>query len=241
MQKLLVSGFVALFLFSSCIYLGGKRVKGNGNIITETRSVSSFDEVEVHGALDVYVSSGETSPVRIEGDENLMKYIVVDQDGDRLEIRTKSGYNLRPSRKMKIHVTSPRFVKLSVSGACNIIGENKIVTPDDLELHVSGAGDIRAEADAPKISASISGSGNVDLRGNTRDFDLDLSGAGKARCYDLMAENTRVSISGAGSAEVYASVELKANVSGAGSVRYKGNASKVDQQISGAGSVKKSD
>jgi hypothetical protein len=97
------------------------------------------------------------------------------------------------------------------------------------------------EADAPDLKASISGSGKVDLAGRTQNFDLDLSGAGKATCYDLMSGNTKVEISGAGSAEVFASVKLEARVSGAGSVKYKGNATNVQQQISGAGSVKKVD
>jgi Putative auto-transporter adhesin, head GIN domain len=79
------------------------------------------------------------------------------------------------------------------------------------------------------------------MKGQTRDFRLRLSGAGKARCYDLMSENTSVDISGAGSAEVFASVALDADVSGAGSVRYKGNAARVNQQVSGAGSVKKAE
>jgi hypothetical protein len=56
-----------------------------------------------------------------------------------------------------------------------------------------------------------------------------------------MAENTKVDISGAGSAEVFASVKLDAHVSGAGKVRYKGDAANVQQQVSGAGSVKKAE
>ena len=46
-------------------------------------------------------------------------------------------------------------------------------------------------------------------------------------------------ISGAGSAQVYASVRLNAEVSGAGSVDYKGGAPVGDQHVSGAGSVHK--
>ena len=42
----------------------------------------------------------------------------------------------------------------------------------------------------------------------------------------------------AGDAEVYASVKLDVSVSGAGNVRYKGNAV-VNKSVSGAGSVKK--
>jgi hypothetical protein len=97
------------------------------------------------------------------------------------------------------------------------------------------------EVEAPKVTADISGSGTIDLKGQTKDFDLGLSGAAKARCFDMMAENTEVDISGAGSADVYASVKLDADVSGAGSVKYRGGAAQVNQHVSGAGSVKKAD
>ncbi len=229
------------FTTQSCYYLGGKRVRGNGNIETDERSVSAFDEVEVHGAMDVYVTQGELRPVRIEGDENLLKYIDIEQQGNAIEIRTRPGYNLRPKKKIKVYVTSPAYSRLDVSGACNIYSENKLSGNQPIELEVSGAGDIKVDVDAPKVTAGISGSGSVEMKGETRDFDLRLSGAGKARCYDMKAENTKVDISGAGSAEVYASVNLDAEVSGAGSVKYKGNAGKVNEHVSGAGSVKKAD
>jgi hypothetical protein len=233
---------VLLFLAASTFFLAScKHRRGNGNIVTIEKSVDPFDRVEVHGAIDVYVSQGPQKPVRIEGDENLLKYILVSERGGELEVRTKSGVSLSPSRKMKVYVTAPKFEKLEVSGACNIIGETLVSSTDRLELGVSGAGDINMEVDAPEVQAGISGAGKVQLRGKTRDFDLDLSGAGKATCYDLLAETVRVEISGAGAAEVFASVRVDAQVSGAGNVRYKGNATEVKQQVSGAGSVKKAD
>lgn len=224
---------------TSCYYLGGKRVHGNGHITTQERSVGSFDEVDVSGAVELYVSGGESGPVKVETDENLQEYVEVEQHGNSLEVRTRRGYNLRPTQKVIVRVSSPNYTKLSVSGASNIIGQDKIHGNDRLEMSVSGAGDIRADVDAPKFEAGVSGSGDINLRGNVRDFELRISGAGDAKCYDMLAENTIVHISGAGSAEVYASVSLDAHVSGAGSVSYKGGAAKVSQQVSGAGSVKK--
>ena len=126
-----------------------------------------------------------------------------------------------------------------MSGASDIIGQTKINNSEDLDLHASGAGDIKMDVDAPRLSAEISGSGNIDLKGQTKDVDLGLSGAGHAHCYDLLSENVKIEISGAGSAEVYASMKLEASVSGAGSVSYKGNATSVNQHISGVGSVQK--
>jgi len=219
----------------------GKRVHGNGNIKTEDRQVSEFKNVEVGGAAKVLVSQGDHSSLKIETDENLLQYIEVNQTGDKVEIHERHGYNLKPTRDIRVYVTSPSYHSIDASGACDIIGQSKITNPESLEMHVSGAGDIKMEIDAPQLSAEVTGSGSIYLKGQTKDVSLDLTGAGHAYCFDLLAENTKVDISGAGSAEVYASVKLDAQVSGAGNVKYKGNASNVSQNVSGAGSVKKAD
>ena len=227
-------------LLGSCRHFFGKRVRGNGVIKTEDRSVSSFKNVEVSGAINVYVSQGETKSVKVEGDENLLQYIEVIQEGDKIIVRERPDFNLSPTGDLRIYVTSPVYNSIDVSGASDIIGQTKISNSENLELHASGVGDIKMEVDAPEISAEISGSGSIDLKGQTKTVDLELSGVGHAHCFELLAENTKVGISGAGSAQVYASVKLDAEVSGAGNVSYKGNPS-VNQNVSGAGSVKKVD
>lgn len=239
MKKLLFFLLVVSSLATSCGGIFGRRVSGNGNIKSEERSVSSFKNVEVSGAIDLYVRQGESAPVKIETDENLMQYIVLTQEGNKIVIHSKEGVNLHPSGKIKVYVTAPLYNEIEVSGASNIIGQNKISNAEDIKMEVSGAGDINMELNAPAVSAAVSGAGTVNLKGETKKFDLELSGASKAHCYELLSENTKVDITGAGDADVYASSKLDAEVSGAGNVSYKGGAATVNQQVSGAGSVKK--
>jgi hypothetical protein len=239
MKKLLFFLLAISLLGTSCADIFGRRVRGNGNIKSEERSVSSFKNVEVSGAIDLYVRQGESAPVKIETDENLMQYIVLTQEGNKIVIHSKEGVNLHPSTKIKVYVTAPLYNEIEVSGASNIIGQNKISNAEDIKMEVSGAGDINMELNAPAVSAAVSGAGTVNLRGETKKFDLELSGASKAHCYELLSENTKVDITGAGDADVYASSKLDAEVSGAGNVSYKGGAATVNQQVSGAGSVKK--
>jgi len=239
MKKYYFLTLIAFFGLLSCRFLG-KRVHGNGVIKTEERTVSPFKEVHAAGNIQLLVIQGDLKPVRLEGDENILSYIELIQEGDRITIKTKEGVNLIPSGDLKIYVTSPTYKSIEVSGSSDIIGQTKITSTDDLSLEASGAGDIKMEVDAPKITAGISGSGSVNLKGQARDFNINLTGAGHAYCYDLLTENTTVDISGAGSAQLYASVKLTADISGAGNISYKGNAA-VSQQISGAGSVNKAD
>jgi Putative auto-transporter adhesin, head GIN domain len=239
MRKYYFLALIAFIGMTSCRFLG-KRIHGNGVIKTEERAVSSFREVEAAGNIQLIVIQGDLKPVKLEGDENILTYIEVIQEGERITIKTKEGVNLIPSGDLKVYVTSPTYKSIEVSGSSDIIGQTRITSTEDLSLEASGAGDIKMEVDAPKIIAGISGSGSINLKGQAKDLEINLTGAGHAHCYDLLTENTSVDISGAGSAQVYASVKLTADVSGAGNISYKGNAS-VSQQISGAGSVNKAD
>jgi hypothetical protein len=239
MRKYYFLALIAFLGLASCRFFG-KRVHGNGVIKTEERPVSSFSQVDAAGDIQLLVIQGDLKPVRLEGDENILSYIEVIQEGDRITIKTKEHVNLVPSNDLKVYVTSPTYKSIEVSGSSDIIGQTKITSTEELSLEASGAGDIKMEVDAPKITAGISGSGSVNLRGQAKDLEMNLTGAGHGYCYDLLTENTTVDISGAGSAQVYASVKLKADISGAGNISYKGNAA-VSQQISGAGSVNKAD
>ena len=239
MRKYYFLALIAFLGLASCRFFG-KRVHGNGVIKTAERPVSSFREVNAAGNIQLLVTQGDLKPVKLEGDENILPYIEVIQEGDRVTIKTREGVNLVPSGDLKVYVTSPSYKSIEVSGSSDIIGQNKITGTEDLSLEASGAGDIKMEVDAPKIIAGISGSGSISLRGQAKDLEINLTGAGHAYCYDLLTENTKLDISGAGSAQVYASVKLTAEISGAGNISYKGNAS-VSQQISGAGSVNKAD
>jgi hypothetical protein len=239
MGKYYLLSLMALMTLFSCRFMG-KRIHGNGVVKTVEKPVSAFKNVEADGDIKLIVIQGDLQPVKLEGDENILPFIEVIQEGDKITIQTKEGYNLSPSGDLNVYVTSPVYKSISVSGSSDIVGQNKITSNDELELEASGAGEIKMELDAPKVTAGISGSGSISLKGQTKDFSIELSGAAHANCYDLLTENTTVTISGAGSAQVYASVKLNAEVSGAGNIHYKGNAN-VSQSISGAGSVEKSD
>jgi hypothetical protein len=228
-----------IFLLS-CNHIFGKRVHGNGNVTTQDRQVGSFKDIEVGGAAKVFVSQGDQHSVKVEVDENLQQFVEVFQEGNKVIVREKRGFNLDPTGDLKIYVTAPVYNDIDVSGACDIIGQTAISNPENIEMHISGAGDMKMEVNAPHISAEVSGSGNIDLKGETKSVSLDLTGAAHAHCFGLKSEETKVDISGAGSAQVYASVHLDAQVSGAGTVDYKGGA-KVDQHVSGAGGVHQAD
>jgi hypothetical protein len=240
MRKIFLWSLTILVFASGCNDMMGRRVRGNGHITTENRTVDQFNSIDVSGSIEVYVKQDSVRSVKIEGDENILQYIEIHTEGETLSIHTRNGIRLQTTRKIKVYVSNASYKDFEASGACNIYTENKITSSGKLSIDLSGASKVKMDLKAPEIYAGSSGSGHIELSGETKNLKVDGTGSTDIRTFNLLAENTDVEITGSGNAEVFASVKLDVHVSGAGSVKYKGNAS-VSQDISGAGSVKKVD
>jgi hypothetical protein len=229
---------LSLFTLSSCRYFGGERIYGDGHIVTQQRTVGSFSSVDVSGNIKVHVRQEAAPSIKVEADQNLMEYIDIYNDGNTLIIKARPGYNLRASRDIIVYAAAPLFKDIDVSGACDIIGDGTISGNEELNMHVSGSGDIVMQVALPKVSAEVSGSGSINLKGQATDFAAHVSGSGDVKCFDLVTDNTKLDLSGSSDVEVTANKQLDIDASGASSISYKGSAT-VSQKISGAGSVKK--
>lgn len=240
MRKVFIIALAIGLLASSCVFVGGKRIKGNGVFKTETRNAGNFHSVESGGSMDIYLKQDSVYAVKLEGEENLLPYINLENRNGVLKVYEQNNIRLRPTRTIKIFISAPTFKELKGSGSSDIISQNTLTNKERISIRVSGSGDMNLTLDAPVVKASLSGAGEINLKGRTRDFEVSGSGSSNINCYELMSENTSVQISGAGDAKVFASVKLVVNVSGAADVHYKGNAT-VEKSISGAGSVSKAD
>lgn len=237
-MRRLALAFFGLIVISSCTYMGGKRVTGDGNMSSETRNVGNFRGVEVTGSMEVIVSQGPAATVRVDADQNLLSYIETNLDGEVLEIHPRKGYNLRPRAGIKIYVTAPQYQSLEVTGSGAIRSGSKITHGDKMRMQVVGSGDIVVDADAPNIASEISGSGSITVSGNARTYGSEINGSGEVHGFNLLSEATEVEINGSGNAEVFASKQLNISISGSGDVQYKGNPT-VNQSISGSGNIRK--
>jgi len=72
---------VAIVILSSCHYFGGKRIVGNGKIVTRDHTVGQFQRVEISGAMDVYIKQDSTQqPVKVVTDENPQDLIEIKEE-----------------------------------------------------------------------------------------------------------------------------------------------------------------
>jgi hypothetical protein len=239
MKHLLTASMYLAFVYCLSCNVAGDSIKGNGTIVTENRSISNADNIKVLGDMEVIIDSGAAA-VKVEGDQNILPYILTESNNNRLEIKSKNNVRLHTRNPVRVYVTTPSVQSVGLSGSGNVTSSAKFSSPQPVSLDISGSGDIKMRTNAPNVNARISGSGNLTISGETRDVEVRISGSGDYNGMDLKAETASVHISGSGDASLYAEDRLEARISGSGNVRYKGKAS-VDKKISGSGNVRKAD
>jgi hypothetical protein len=237
MKKLLLIPSLALLAFTSCDF---NRVKGNGHVVSKSFDKTNFKNIDVSSSLDVVLKQGTDYSVRIDGEENILQLIEVRKEGDKLIVGFKDNTSISPTKDIKVYITAPEFHKLEGSGACTI-SNSGVITGNEVTLDLSGACNTHLNVDVNKLGIEASGASEIEVKGKAVYFSVEGSGSTSVSAFQLMSENATIDLSGAGDAEVFASQSLKADLSGAGSVSYKGNPPSVSKEISGAGSVSKAD
>ena len=224
-------------LLNACQFAGGESIKGDGSVTNRSYTVKSFSTLELHGAYNVSLASGAEPSVSIDTDENMHELILVESDGKVLKISSKRESVLRPTR-MDLHIVySGSLEKISVIGACKLSAHDKLVS-ERLHLNLSGASDLHLDLELESLLTNVSGAGNIHLRGLAANHRAELSGASNLRAEDLITKTTRISLSGAGSAQVYATEHLDASISGVGKIEYAGNPKEKSINTSGIGTIR---
>lgn len=221
-------------------WTGSKEVKGNGQMTSEKRNVSQYDQVSLTGAMDVELIAGKEGNIEIAAEENLLEYIETEVKDSRLRISVREGYNLDPSRNHPIVITVPveTLEEVSLTGSGDIYA-SETIRAEDFEIKITGSGDVTLPLEATNVRARITGSGDITLRGKARDFNCAVTGSGDISAFDLQCETVDATVTGSGDLEVYASRELRAKTPGSGDIKYKGNPEKEFFKSMGSGDITK--
>lgn len=215
---------------------GNKKIKGNGNVVSETRTTGDYDGIKCAGSMDFILVAGEEGKIILEGDSNLLEYIITEIKGDHLVIKTKKGVNMSYKNKsIKVTIPFEDINTVSLAGSGDLYSKDTIET-DKLSVSLAGSGDVKLEVKTNYVKGAIAGSGDLTLEGNTNELKARVAGSGDFHGFDLQANDTDVSVAGSGDAEVVSNRTLTARVAGSGDVVYKGNPEK-DTKVAGSGSI----
>lgn len=235
-----VLAFILSFSMNAQWWGSGEKIKGNGNVVTEKRSTSSYDAVAVGGSFDVVLVEGKEGNLKLSGEENLLQYIETEVNNGTLKIRVKRNTNLRITKKLVVTVPITEIDDVSLGGSGNISNQGTLKSRD-FRVSLGGSGTIDLNIDVSEVSTNIGGSGNIKLRGNSNEMSCNIAGSGTIKAYELKVNSLDAVIAGSGDIRSFVKSRIKAKVVGSGSIYYKGNPDKIDTKSLGSGSVVKKD
>ena len=204
-----------------------------------TFNEDNFDHVSVAGPFQVVVRAGNSHSVRAAGNEDDLRNIKVEHNGDELVIRPRRdnflGSNWRRYNKILITIEMPELNKLELVGAAqaDVRGFNS----GDLEVTQAGASQLRMQGNFNKLDVELAGGCRATLEGKADELSVDGAGGCELAATAFTARRADIDMVGASKARVRVTETLKADAVGASIIEYSGRPSNVTKDATGASRV----
>jgi hypothetical protein len=213
-------------------------VNTHASAASETRQVHGFDRVQVDGTGTLFITQGAAEALTIRAASDVLPRLRSDVQDGLLLLGPQPGLSINSSVPIRYDLTIQRLSSVVLTGAAAAQADG--LRTDQLALDISGAGRIGLTGlTTGALTVRITGTGKVTAAGQAPEQTVSITGAGDYAGSNLASQRATVDLSGAGSAELRVSDQLRATVSGVGRVTYVGSPA-VEQHMSGVGSVTRS-
>lgn len=205
-------------------------IEGQGSVlyIDKTPNNFTFDKIEIsEGEFDVEIIQDTAFMVELKSQPNISSYFEAYKSGNTLILNQTTRKCIETDRPVKFIVHLPlkaNLIELYNYGS----GYTHCYKLETTQLYIKneGSGDIKFEnlyAD-DFINANIYSSGNIDTGyGKTYRSQFINSGSGTIYADDIISEKADASTRASGNIYLYTLRNLDANISGSGSIYYKGS------------------
>ena len=244
-MKAISTFFSMLFLVISASNINAKTINKTRVYTSDIidRHLSGFNAVNLAGPFDVLITQGEQDGVKVEAPSDVIDRIVTEVSNGVLKISSKHdnwnwGNWWGNHKKILIYVSIKNINSVKISGSGDITFKDGIHS-DNLQLSISGSGDMEGKLDAKDLDCNISGSGDMKLIGRAENLKVRVVGSGDFTGKNLITQNSTVHLSGSGDVEINANDSINASLNGSGDIHYTGEAKNITKSKSGSGDISK--
>lgn len=266
-MKKKIFNFVGGMLLAACLMVtmnscrftsGGERTIINGNLNYKEAELKQrpFTEIDVETVADVYYTqtNGDKQEVRLDfsqmKDMDLKaefeeKVKVVYRDGKMiigLSKGIKGFSSIKNNEHMRVYVTSPDLVKVSLEGIGSFYSDS--INSDVFDIDNEGVGNVNIKnLLANKIEVTNEGVGSVSLGNVKSDYlSIDLEGVGSVGIDQFKGGTLDIDSEGVGKVSAHVDCQkVKASLEGVGGIRLSGVTRQFIKEKNGVGSFKTSD
>jgi len=191
------------------------------------------------GPWDITVYQSETPNAYLDYKDSYDVTAEVRSDG-YLHLKVKHRY-LRPNlrKDLQVVVEIPYIENIKASGACRISLNGKF-EGDHCKINLNGASEVKHfDFYGNSLDIDLDGASECGMSGKVNQVKMSGSGASDFKMYNLVTETLDINLSGASEAEITVNERITGKLTGASTLKYRGNADRSDVKTSGASDIKK--
>jgi hypothetical protein len=240
-RMLLLSLLTVVSIFTSC-KKDQIEIIPSSNVSSVEKSVSIDNKLEVSGPFRVHLTFSTTEEsVIIEANDNLHRYIDVENKNGWLKVRLRNNLNFNSRHGvLNVYITTSKINEYQIQGAASVFLENELYAANT-NIDLDGACFFSGTLYSNNLYADLSGASKLELSGSTMLLDVKGEGACAVKNYGFEVAQLDADLNGASEVYVSVSESLKVRANGGSNVYYKGNGVIRSQDLSGGSSIKKMD
>jgi len=203
----------------------------------ETRSVSNITGIDASGSFEITVVKGSAESLTVETNDEIMPFVRSEVRNGVLRLYLERNYSRRfRNGKIRATVVMVNLDKISISGACKIISNDRF-TSKSFTGSFSGSANAIVNVYTEQLNINLSGSSKVELIGSAKNATLRTSGSSKFNAENFTVGTANIRSSGSSNVTITATEALSVNSSGSSRVNYKGSPTIITINNSGSSRV----
>lgn len=210
-------------------------VDGNGEFQMETRQPGDFNRMVSSGAFNINYSQAGSPRVDVFAESNILPLILTTVTDQTLFINVKDDGCYSASQPVEVTLTSGDLKAVTLTGSETFTANN--LKLGSLDMETDGSATVTGSLDLNELTVSLNGSGDYNLVGSANYGKYSVPGSGNIYASAFLQDSCEVILSGSGDVHVYVTKYLNVNISGSGSVYYKGNPGEIISNITGSGEL----
>ena len=201
-------------------------------------NASGYSRIITDLNADIHIEVNADSPYHcyLQCDKAIEPLIVFDITNDELHIGTKDNKTVNTNDPIVINMRVKELKSIKSNGSGKILVGGDLKT-ENFDVDNQGSSMIHVNnLQNNQVCINCNGSGEIILKGKTKNLIGKILGSGNIRAFGLETETTDAAITGSGNMEATVANTLDADITGSGNIYYKGKPS-IRNSITGSGIV----
>ena len=197
------------------------------------REVGDFNKIKVFDLIEVNLIQSDENRVYVKGENT--EYVKVKNDNGVLKIRMELDKRFDGNDTF-VEVYFTNIAVIDANEGATIVS-NETITQSTIELRSQEGGKIKVGLETGHANIRAVTGGIVVASGTSNSQEVTLNTGGIYEGRELRTEDTKIGVTAAGEAEVFATGAVKARVTAGGDITIFGNPSKVDKKSVAGGRI----